>query len=109
MQSEPWESVTGFLAALWKGASTTYAFTRNRERVSGAAVCPGGAQGEGGAGCPHCSAAGSVSVTSGLPCSLWASGDGWGQSQLQERLPEAASGSLTRALLAPGAQRLPDE
>lgn len=49
------------------------------------------------------------SVTSGLPCSLWASGDGWGQSQLQERLPEVASGSLTRALLAPGAQRLPDE
>ncbi|XDB63060.1 hypothetical protein AB1E18_016400 [Capra hircus] len=24
MQSEPWESVTGFLAALWKGASTTW-------------------------------------------------------------------------------------
>lgn len=40
----------GFLAAFWKGASTMYVLMRNRERVSGDAVCPVGAEGGGGAG-----------------------------------------------------------
>lgn len=40
----------GFLAAFWKGASTMYVLRRNRESVSGDAVCPVGARGEVGPG-----------------------------------------------------------
>lgn len=90
--------------------------TRLHENGEGlrAAVCPEGAQGEGGAGCPHClCVAGSVGVQSLLGPALapWqASGtDGGrvscgGRDSRRRRL-----GPCHVALLAPGAQLLMNE